>query len=280
MPDVYRFLPGIQHVVDLETATDVLEQYDMAISVDCGSLDRLGPAQDLFKGAKQSVNMDHHISNKNFGGINVVVPTAAASGQVIANVLAEAGWPLDADIATCLYTAIVTDTGGFKYSNTTAEVFEVTAKLLSAGADPEYIYKELYELRPKCQTLLHAQAVVNAQYNPDSTLAWTQISRQQLDDLGATDDHVDGIVETLRQINTVVLSAVFKENRSGTTKVSLRSDNHAIDVAAVMEQFDGGGHKMAAGCTIEAPLQEATDKVLPLLEAQIREKTKSFAQKP
>lgn len=271
MPDVYRFLPGIKEVHRMETSTTLLSGYDMGISVDCGSPDRLGLAQPLFESAKVSVNIDHHVSNDRFGKINIVETCAAASGEVVFDILKEMNIPLDAQIATCLYTAIVTDTGGFKYSNTTAKVMETVAKLISAGADPEYIFKQLYEEQPLCQIMLQADALRQTQFNADKTIGWTSVSRDLLAQHGALDEHIDGLVESIRRVDSVLVAVVFKETEKGHTKVSIRSDTHDIDVAAVMALFGGGGHKMAAGCTIETSVSEAAQKLLPILEERVQQ---------
>jgi phosphoesterase RecJ-like protein len=272
MPDVYSFLPGIKEVLRMETATTLLTQYDMAISVDCGSADRLGLARPLFESAKVSVNIDHHISNERFGKLNVVEPTAAASAEVIFDILKDMKIPLDANIATCLYTGIVTDTGGFKYSNTTAKVLEDTARLVAAGANPEYIFKQIYEEQPLCQVMLQADALRQTRFNADKTIGWTLATRDLLNQHGALEEHVDGLVESIRRIDSVLVAVVFKETENGQTKVSIRSDTHEIDVAAVMGVFGGGGHKMAAGCTMPLAIQDAPAKLLPLLEEKVRQR--------
>jgi phosphoesterase RecJ-like protein len=272
MPDTYSFLPGIKEVLRMETATTLLDQYDLGISVDCGSADRLGLARPLFEGAKVSANIDHHVSNERFGKVNVVEPTAAASAEVAFDILKAMKIPLDANIATCLYTGIVTDTGGFKYSNTTAKVMEAVASLISAGADPEYIFKQLYEEQPLCQVLLQADAVLRTQFNADKTIGWTLVSRDLLSQYGALDEHLDGVVESIRRVDSVLVAVVFKEMEPGNTKISIRSDSHEIDVSAVMGLFGGGGHRMAAGCTMEFALQDAPAKLLPILEEKVRQK--------
>jgi phosphoesterase RecJ-like protein len=272
MPDVYNFLPGIKDVLRMETATTLLNQYDMAISVDCGSADRLGLARPLFEAATVSVNIDHHISNARFGSINVVEPAAAASGEVVFDILKALKIPLDANIATGLYTGIVTDTGGFKYSNTTAKVMETTAQLINAGANPEYIFKQLYEEQPLCQVMLQADALRQTLFNADHTIGWTIITRELMGQHSALDEHIDGLVESIRRIDSVLIAVVFKETDSGTTKVSIRSDSHDIDVSAVMGLFGGGGHKMAAGCTMEMSISDAPAKLLPLLQERIQQK--------
>ena len=272
MPDAYRFLPGIKEILRMETANTLLEQYDMAISVDCGSPDRLGLARPYFEGAKTSANIDHHISNDRFGKINVVETTAAASAEVAFDILKEMRIPLDANIATCLYTGIVTDTGGFKYGNTTAKVMETTAALISAGANPEYIFKQLYEEQPLCQVMLQADALLHTRFNADKTIGWAVVTRELLTQHGALDEHIDGLVESIRRIDSVLVAVVFKETESGITKISIRSDTHDIDVSAVMGVFGGGGHKMAAGCTMEFSITDAPDKLLPLLEEKVQQK--------
>lgn len=272
MPDVYSFLPGIRDVGHMESATNLQPQYDMALCVDCGSIDRLGPARVVFEKAALSVNIDHHISNDKFGKLNIVEPTAAASGEVVFDLLKEMKVPLDANIATCLYTAIVTDTGGFKYSNTTPKVLETSAALVSAGANPEYIFKQLYEEQPLPQMKMQADAFLNAKFNSDQTIGWAVVTKDLLQKHNALDEHVDGLVETIRRIDSVLVSAVFKETQDGNTKVSLRSDTHDIDVSAVMALYGGGGHKMAAGCTMDMTIPQAIEKLIPILEERVRQK--------
>lgn len=272
MPDVYSFLPGIKDILRMETATTLLERYDMSISVDCGSLDRLGLASPIFESATVSVNIDHHVSNDRFAKINIVEPTAAASGEVVFDILKAMKIPLDANIATGLYTGIVTDTGGFKYSNTTAKVMETTAQLINAGANPEYIFKQLYEEQPLCQVMLQAEALSKTEFNANKTIGWAMINRALLEKHGAFDEHIDGLVESIRRIDSVLIAVVLKETMSGHTKVSIRSDVHDIDVASVMGLFGGGGHKMAAGCTIEVPIEEGLAKLLPILEERVQQK--------
>ena len=269
-PKIYEFLPGIETVRDAHTATGLPQPYDVAICVDCGSLDRLGTVASTFSVATTSVNMDHHISNEQFADINLVVTDAAASGQVVADFLAVAGVPLNVAMAANVYTALVTDTGGFKYSNATAATYEWAARCLKTGMDHEKIYKAIYENRPRAQVMLLANAVMNAQFNTAQTLCWTEIPTTLLTRHGALEEHTDGIIDVMRQIDTVLVAAVFKAGATpGETRVSFRSDHHGLDVAAVAGQFGGGGHKMASGCTIEHPMVAARDLVLPILEVLV-----------
>lgn len=269
LPEVYRFMPGSELVRDLEKETGFHACYDLAVSFDCGAKDRLAEAEKYFDAAKMSVNIDHHVSNNRYGKLNIVVDTASASGEVVADLLEGLGVAMDRDIAINVYTAIVTDTGGFKYSNTTAKLLRLAANLVEVGADPEIIHKKVYEECTLSQIRLQAEAVHQLQLNADHTVAWTYISRQMLDRLKAEDEYIDGIVERLRQIDTVLIAAVFKERRDGNIKVSLRSDSHQIDVSEIMARFGGGGHKMAAGCTIPFPYDEAKKQLLPMLDKAV-----------
>lgn len=271
MPDVYKFMPGIDEVIDIEEEEHrLLENYDLAISVDCGAADRLGAAQSFFKEARMSINIDHHVSNDAYGQLNIIDPKAAATGEVVADLLKANDVPISPETATCLFVAVLTDTGGFKYSNTTAKVFELMALLTRSGADPETIYRHIYEERPKVKTMLQAHLVRKAQFNVDETLSWVVIPRSVLEEHGALDEHLDGLVEVLRQIDSVLVSAIIRETRTGMTKISLRSDSHQIDVSQVAQIWQGGGHKMAAGATLNMLPGEAEKQLIPHLEEAIR----------
>ncbi len=263
MPEVYSFLPGIETVQNYEVNPPSIDEYDLAISVDCGSVDRLGPAGETFENARHSLNMDHHISNDLFGKLNIVITDAAASGEVLMLFLESMSIPVTQDMATCMYTAIVTDTGGFKYSNTSPRVLAVSSRLVEAGADPERVFKIMFEEQPVSKMRMQAQAFLNTQYNDDATIGWTHVSNAMLKEFNSLDEHVDGLVESIRRVDTIKVAFVLKETKDGFTKVSCRSDDHRISVADVMQQFGGGGHKMAAGCTIEKPLSEAQALLLP-----------------
>ncbi len=270
VPDVYKFMPGTQQVQDLETATHLLPQYDLAICVDCGSADRLGPAMPYFVGANQSLNIDHHISNSRFGKINIIDAEAGASGEVVADLFKANNIPISANAATCLYVAILTDTGGFKFSSTSAKIFDWVAELTRRGANPENIYRHVYEVMPKAQVMLQAHAVEQAQFREHEHLAWTLVPYQMLTDFGAKEEHIEGLVDTLRRIDTVMIAAIIRETKRGHTKVSLRSDVQDINVADIAGRWGGGGHKMASGFTTEKSFAEVEEELIPILEETIR----------
>jgi len=273
IPDVYKFLPGIEH---LKKPADksLHNAYDLAITVDCASKDRLGDAAELFNNTRITINIDHHISNSGFANIDWIDPYVSATGEVLFDLIEALGVELTDDIATNLYTAILTDTGGFKFENTKPATLRKCARLIEAGADPVKIYKECYEQKPFEMVMLHSKAINDAVFLDDNTIVYSKITRKLLQELNASDEHIDGITEELRQIKTVQLSLVFKETLKKTTKVSFRSNG--INVCEIASFFGGGGHKLAAGCLIEKNIDEAINDVILTVRNQInRLKSKS-----
>ncbi len=266
VPDVYKFLPDVESVVTVDNP-QILGSYDLVITSDCAAIDRLGESIEIFRNAKLTANVDHHVSNNNFADINIVDPKASATGEVVFHIAKALGLKIKKEVAINLYTAILTDTGGFKFENTRPETFEVAAALMRAGVNPGYVFKKCYESKPIAMVKLQAHCVDNAIFEKKGKIAYTLISRKMLQDFSATDDHTDGVSEALRQISTVEVSMVFKETVKGNSKVSFRSNK--ADVCEIARFFGGGGHKLAAGCTIEKNIEDAAKEVLPIVEKQI-----------
>jgi len=266
VPDIYSFLPDI-NLVKLSSDKSLYQNYDAAITVDCAAIDRLGEAIDLFRNAKITINIDHHISNPKFAAINWIEPEASATGQVLFKLANLLDVKITPKIATALYTSILTDTGGFKFENTRPETLHVCAKLIEAGANPSFINKKCFESKPLAMVKLQARAIDQAIFTENNKIAYTAVTREMLESLNASDDHIDGISEALRQINTVEIAMVFKETYKGDTKISFRSQN--TNVCEIAKFFGGGGHRLAAGCTIEKNIRESINLVLPIVKKQI-----------
>jgi bifunctional oligoribonuclease and PAP phosphatase NrnA len=267
IPDIYRFLPGIESVKNIENKT-LYQKYDIAIAIDCGSPDRMGDALSIFRNAKTTVNIDHHISNNKFGDINLVNPTATAVGQIIYNLIEPLKGKLSKSIAINLYTAILTDSGGFKFDNVKPETLIVCSELIRNGADPSDIYKHCYETKPLPMVKLHAKAISNMNLADNERIAYTFVTRKLLEEVGASDEHTDGIAESLRQIDTVKIAIVLKETVKGKTKVSFRSNG--VNICEIARYFGGGGHEFAAGCTIDKRPEDSMNELLPLIRKQLR----------
>lgn len=259
IPDIYHFLPNINKVLKAENLQKN-ECFDLAIAVDIAAKDRMVDTLPFFENAKTKINIDHHKTNNNYGDINFVRGDASSAGEVLFDILEELNLTPDPQTATALYTAILTDTGGFRFENTNATTLTKAAKIIEYGANPAQISKYCYESKPKPMVLLQANSLINAKFAEENKIAYVCIKNSDLQKYNATNDHTEGIVEALRQINTTEISFVLKEVDENTTKISLRSK--VADVSKIATIFGGGGHTFAAGCTIHKPLQIACEKIL------------------
>lgn len=264
VPDIYKFLPGISNLKNHDDAS-LLDHYDLTIAVDSASQDRLGKAEKFLNVSHNTINIDHHGSNTNYTELNLIDDKASATGEIIFELANTLNADITKTIATNLYVSILTDTGGFKFSNTTSKSLIVAAKLIDYGADPQNIYQECYENKPFEMMKLHAFCVSNIEFSEDKKIAWSRVTRKLLKDLNAFDDHIDGIVELIRQIDSVEIALLFKETRDGNIKVSFRSKE--IDICPIALELGGGGHKCAAGATIKGiTLEESINCVLPKIK--------------
>lgn len=257
IPYNYKFLPNIDLA---QRYYDKSLVYDLVISLDVAAIDRVMDSKILFEKAKCSVNIDHHKTNPGFGDYQIINPDASSCGEVLYDYFKANTWEIDKDSAICLYTAIMTDTGNFRFENTSANVFRAAAELVEKGAVPNYIYKKCYETKTKNFVMFQNYCVNNAVFLHDNKIVYTTVYKKDLEKFSAGDDYTDGIAETLRAIDTTEVSFVAKEVDSKLTKISMRSKG--IDVAEVCAKFGGGGHTFAAGCTIKAGVKDAVAKIL------------------
>lgn len=273
MPEVYEFLPGSE-LVKTPFDENLLDKYDLAISVDCAAEDRIADGLPIFRKAKFSINIDHHQTNKGFGMMNIIDTQASSVGEILVNLTEELGCNLTKDIATCFYVSMLTDTGGFRFENTTAKTFLTCAKLLETKIKPDEIFKKCYEQKPLNMVLLHAFAINNAKFEEDDKIAYTLISRKTIEQFGSQDSYTDGISEALRQAKSTEIAMVLKETLNGGTKISLRSKN--IDIAKIAEFFGGGGHRLAAGCVIQKSPEDTLNEILPIAKKQLKNHDKDI----
>ena len=257
IPYNYKFLPNVNLA---ERYFDKSLVYDLVITLDVAAIDRVMDSKILFDKAKCTVNIDHHKTNPKFGDYQIIEPDASSCGEVLFNYFKEHNWELTEDAAICLYTAIMTDTGNFRFENTSANTFRAAADLVEAGANPNYIYKKCYETKTKNFVMFQNYCVNKAVFLEDNKIAYTTVYKKDLEKFSAGDDFTDGIAETLRAIDTTEVSFVVKEVDTKLTKVSMRSKK--ADVAKVCMEFGGGGHTFAAGCTIKANIKESIAQLL------------------
>jgi len=215
------------------------------------------------------VNIDHHRTNNNYGSLAIVEPHASSSGEVLYKIMKNLDWQIDLDTAICVYTAILTDTGGFRFENTNAEVFKIAAELTEMGINPKKLYKKCYESKSRAVVLFQSYCVSKAVFSTNEKIAYTIVYKKDIEKFGVGDDATDGIAEALRAISSTDVSFVVKEVDTKICKISMRSKE--LDIAEVCSKFGGGGHKFAAGCTVKASCDESVKKLLAEINKEANE---------
>ncbi len=270
VPHSLEFLPKVDDVVLY--GVDELPEYDMLLMADCSDRTRLaGFYRDdpsRVDGSVPIVNIDHHITNDNFGIVNIVEPKAASTTEVIADVLAQWGVVLTKDIAQCLLAGIYGDTLGLRTESTTARTMRTAADLVDSGGNPVPIVNALFRLKPKSSVCLWRSALRNVQWTGD--LIWTELNQNAFDECGAQRSEAEGMVNFLVGTEGSRAAALLYGNEHGW-RVSMRSMTENVDVAAIAAQFGGGGHPRAAGVQIDGDddaKQRFLDGVAKLIRAE------------
>lgn len=258
IPEIYKFIPYLDEAKNPKQVEN--NKYDLAIAVDIAAKDRMGDSLPLFESIETKMNIDHHKTNTNFGTINFVRGDACSCGEVMLDIFNALDLKIDKNTACALYAAILTDTGGFRYENTTAQTLLRASELIKLGANPSQISRYCYESKPRNMVLLHANCMINAEFFDNNKIAGICITNKDMEKFHASNDYTEGLVEELRRIKTTEVSFVVKEVDENTSKVSLRSKT--ADVSVVAQVFNGGGHTFAAGCTIRKPVNIAKDKLV------------------
>jgi bifunctional oligoribonuclease and PAP phosphatase NrnA len=260
----YEFLPGLELTTKPSDFPPVPE---VMVTFDAGTLDRLGELGACARAAGELIVLDHHPDNRRFGSINVVLP-AASTASVVREVARRLGWPLTRDIALCLFTGLVTDTGRFQYENTTPEVFGLAEELAAFDLPIARVNRELYEKHRFAYLKLMAEAVERAELDEGRAFVSTWVSASDLERWGVTFDETEGLIDILRRAGEAHVVCVAKELPRGT-KVSLRSlpdgHGHAVDVGAIATRFGGGGHHFSAGFISTEGVHESIEAVRALV---------------
>jgi phosphoesterase RecJ-like protein len=257
---LFRDLPKVDRTAE---AVKTLRNADVIVVLDIADLGRLGMlSQTVAERKVPTACVDHHVSPGTLPpGPRYVDPTAAATGELIAEIALANRWPLTPPVARALYVALVTDTGGFRFSNTHPRTLRIAAELLEAGLDPESIYLDVYANAPPGRPRLLAEALQTLVLEEDAGLAWVTVPPGAVERHGVTVDDLDGIVEFPRSVAGVRMALLFREIAQGRVKVSLRSVGE-VDVAAFARPFGGGGHRHAAGVALEGTLPDVQATVL------------------
>ena len=256
-------------------------KFNALVVADCPTLERIGAVNLLLSPETKIFNIDHHISNTLFGHYNYIQPSASACGEVIYDMLKQFRLKINKEEATALYVSISTDTGSFKYSNTTVKSHQIASDLIKTGIDIEKINDALYATYSLEKIHLYSLLLGRIKTSEDGTIAWVSLTKNDLKQTGATYEDTEGFIDFLKYIKEVQFSFFMSEMdgiSQGQVRVSFRSKGK-YDVAQVAAQFGGGGHKKAAGCTIHGTLEQATDQILEKIKiALIRQnKNKTIA---
>lgn len=260
VPAKFHFLP---HSNLIRKPPAEPKDFDVVISIDASTWARVGTAAQKIKSRKYFVNIDHHVSNEKFGGINWIVPEAPASGQIAYDLIKRGGFKLTRDIATCLFAAISTDTGSFSFPNTTAESLRVAAQLVEAGIDIGDVSRHVYESYPYARVQLLQMTLADLKLVNDERVAYFWVTKDMLEESGAKREDTEGLIDYARSIEGVLVAVLFEElDEPNKVRISLRSKHPKVDVNSIARHFGGGGHKEAAGARITGESHEVEQRVI------------------
>jgi len=266
-PEKYESLLAAQPIVDY-SASPPNRRFQRIIAVDCADFARIGDVHQAFEERASLLNIDHHPTNDLYGTHNLVKPHAAATVEIIFELAETLGVEWTKELATCVYAGLLTDTGGFRYANTTPAVFAIAERMLRYGAEGASLAERLLETMSYAQVLLLKETLSTLSFSSDKRIAWVCVSLETLKRLGAADEDSEGLVNVPRNVFGVEVGMLFKQKSEDTVKVSLRSAGK-VDVARLAKSFGGGGHVRAAGCTINGTLDEAVRRLVEAVNAEL-----------
>jgi bifunctional oligoribonuclease and PAP phosphatase NrnA len=260
-PDNYRFLPGADIILNNLPPPD---SFEAAFILDCSDLERVGD-EALRIGAVQTlVNIDHHVSNGGFCEVSLIDPAASSTGELVFRLLTVMQTDITREIATNLYTAIITDTGDFHYGNTRKDTFMAAGQLVDRGADPQWISEHVYESFPMAKIRLLARAMNTLSFDCQDRVGSLVIFHRDFEETGALWEHSEGLVNLPRSIAGVEISILYTELPDGNFKISLRSKG-TTNVERVARAFGGGGHVNASGCRMEGNIDTVKKRLLEVI---------------
>lgn len=260
IPAVYRFLPSIDKI---QRQFENPERFETAVVLDCGDLSRVGLAADRIAQIPTVINIDHHTTNTRFGKYHLVDVNACATSEIVYRLIGEMSLDLDTDMATAIYTGILTDTGSFRFSNTNRAAFAICEAMVAIGVNPSTVAQHVYGTYSLGRIKLLNLALDSIEISNNGHLSIMTVTRDMLADTGTQPEDADGLINYARRIRDVKVAALIHELENGSSNkgrrkrfhVSLRSDG-SVDVARIASGFGGGGHAGAAGFSVESSLVE------------------------
>ncbi len=270
IPAAYRFLPSVKSIVQHINKETV---YDTAIVFDCGDMQRIGKAASFVNDIPVVINIDHHISNTYFGNFQLIDSSACATVEIIYRILKKMKSPINRDIATSIYTGILTDTGSFRFANTSKFTFEICAEMVDIGADPYSISKNIYETHSLGYIKLLNKVLGSIEISKNGKLCLMTVTQEMLNKTKALPEETNGLINYATAIKDIKIAVLIKELHDSTEKsekqdrfhVSLRSDGD-FDVAAFASSFGGGGHYRAAGFNFKSSIADLKKHISNLAE--------------
>ncbi|KIL34893.1 exopolyphosphatase [Cohnella kolymensis] len=270
VPSRLHFLWKSSEIVTLEEEKPPLRQFRNVIAVDCADFARVGRTAAWFAPDMQMLNIDHHPTNNGFGTVNLLKFDAAATAEILFELIDQLSLDIDRDVASAIYTGLLTDTGGFRYSSTSPLVMSMASRLLAAGVNGPELAELLLERISMGQMRMLQRGLSRLTFSGDQQIAWLWATSEDLAETGATNEDLEGLVNYPRNIEGVQVGILFKENGQKSVKVSMRSAGR-VNVAAVAQHFGGGGHVRAAGCRLTDPLPEVINQVIEIVQKALDE---------
>ena len=261
VPYRYQFLPQPQDLVHEIPS----QQFDAIFAVDCGDFFRIGDGHEKLKGMGPIINIDHHDTNEAFGFLNILDQRASSTAEIIYLILKSLDIKIGFNIAVNLYTAILTDTGSFRYDNTNSRAFVICEEMMHAGVVPSHVAAEVYESHPRERFELLCQALAAMETYHGNKLAIIHVTEDMFRQTQSSREHSEGFVEFLKEMRGLEVAMMARQIGKDRYKVSMRSKGK-VDVASIAAMFGGGGHKKAAGCVIEGNIDQVKKR---LVEATI-----------
>lgn len=266
IPLSYKFLPQVDLIQDIDNT----KYYNLLITLDCADKYRTGLDDTFLKNnVGKIINIDHHISNTIFGDFNLVDTKSSSTGEIVYKLLTNMKLLITKDIATCIYVALSTDTGSFKYDNTSSKTHLVASELIDVGIDTDWINTELYQSRSLEKTQLLIESLQTMELFDNNRIGIAILTKDMFINTNAKIHDADSIVEFICDIKSVKVACILKEFDNNIIKVSLRS-KYDIDVAQIAMIFGGGGHSKASGCTIYENIEKAKFLILDTIKSNLR----------
>ena len=265
VPEIYEFLP---HSGLILCDSPVLA-YDLAIALDSGDPVRTGERIfPIFAASGERMDIDHHIGEGEFGDVRLLDTRAAATAEIIYDLINYLDTPVTEDIATCLLTGVITDTGSFRFMNVTPRTLRTAASLIESGASPSLIAERVFDNRTYAGTKLLGRALSSLEIDGSGRITYASVKYSDFIETASSDQETEGFINFVRSIRGSEVALLFRESEEGHVRISLRSCEN-VNVSEIAQQFGGGGHRMASGCTFHGTLADAKSALLAAVRSAI-----------